>query len=164
MRPVKEITDEIAAVGTNTSMRENMKSKTELPEDSILPLSTRIAESPISAVVLALLLLLTILVFPLLESSESATPERLQTTPVTKIDQIQPPKVNLSPLVQRNYKKTKVVLGMSEAKAVAKIKSLGLVSRITAKDGKFFAVTADYSESRVNLELNKNKVTRITIG
>ena len=55
-------------------------------------------------------------------------------------------------------------LGMSESAAVAFLRSKGLVVRIASRDGEDFMLTADYSESRVNLTIVHSVVTKYTVG
>lgn len=40
----------------------------------------------------------------------------------------------------------------------------GLVYRVAAKDGEFFALTMDYSPTRINVEIEKNIVVKINVG
>ena len=39
-----------------------------------------------------------------------------------------------------------------------------LIYRVTARDGEFFLLTKDYSPNRINVEINKGFITKITFG
>jgi hypothetical protein len=59
------------------------------------------------------------------------------------------------------------VIGMSEEDAVQTIEGISsekLTARITRRDGESYAVTEDYSVSRLNLEIDNDIVTKCTIG
>ena len=45
------------------------------------------------------------------------------------------------------------VLGMTKAEAIAFIESKGLTYRIASEDGESFALTEDYTDSRINLDI-----------
>ena len=45
------------------------------------------------------------------------------------------------------------VLGMTKAAAVSLIEAEGRTSRIASEDGEFFALTEDYRDDRINLEI-----------
>ena len=55
-------------------------------------------------------------------------------------------------------------IGMTEDEAVEAIEGAGLIARVVAKDGEYFAVTADYVTTRVNLVLVSGVVTEATAG
>jgi hypothetical protein len=56
------------------------------------------------------------------------------------------------------------VVGMDEQSAKAYIKTKGFISRVVHRDGQDFIVTADYSTSRINLYVEKNKVFKAVVG
>jgi hypothetical protein len=56
------------------------------------------------------------------------------------------------------------LLGLPESEATKVAMENGWVVRIAARDGEFFMLTQDYSESRVNLSVKNGKVIAITIG
>ena len=56
------------------------------------------------------------------------------------------------------------LVGLGEESAVDAIEAQGLLVRISERDGEAFALTADYSEDRINLVINDGVVTRATIG
>lgn len=61
----------------------------------------------------------------------------------------------------------KEVIGLTEEQAVETIESISsekLTARITRRDDESFAVTEDYSVSRLNLEIDNGLVTKCTIG
>ena len=45
------------------------------------------------------------------------------------------------------------IVGMTKAEAIAYIESFDLVHRIAMEDGEGFALTEDYTDSRINLEI-----------
>jgi len=45
------------------------------------------------------------------------------------------------------------IVGMTKAEAIAAIESAGLSYRIAIEDGEGFALTEDYTDSRINLEI-----------
>jgi hypothetical protein len=45
------------------------------------------------------------------------------------------------------------IMGMTKAEAITYIESKGLAYRIAFEDGEGFALTEDYSDSRINLEI-----------
>ena len=55
------------------------------------------------------------------------------------------------------HAKTKViacqVMGMTKAQAIAYIEAEGLTVRIASEDGESFALTEDYTDSRINLDI-----------
>jgi hypothetical protein len=55
-------------------------------------------------------------------------------------------------------------IGMTEADALDAIEAAGLIARVVAKDGEYFAVTEDYVTTRVNLVLMDGVVTEATAG
>lgn len=56
------------------------------------------------------------------------------------------------------------LVGMTEADAIAVIEEQGWTSRISARDGEYFALTMDFRSDRVNLEIVDGVVTVATIG
>jgi hypothetical protein len=56
------------------------------------------------------------------------------------------------------------LVGMTEAEAIALIEGQGWTSRISARDGEYFALTMDLRTDRVNLEIVDGVVTVATIG
>jgi hypothetical protein len=52
------------------------------------------------------------------------------------------------------------IVGMTKAEAIAFIEDAGLVYRIAYEDGESFALTEDYTDSRINLEI----VTGLVVG
>jgi hypothetical protein len=56
------------------------------------------------------------------------------------------------------------LVGMTEADAIAVIEEQGWTSRISARDGEYFALTMDMRADRVNLEIVDGLVTVATIG
>lgn len=45
------------------------------------------------------------------------------------------------------------IVGMTKAEAIAAIESANLVYRVAMEDGESFALTEDYTDSRINLEI-----------
>jgi hypothetical protein len=45
------------------------------------------------------------------------------------------------------------IVGMTKAEAIAAIEGAGLAYRIAMEDGESFALTEDYTDSRINLEI-----------
>lgn len=45
------------------------------------------------------------------------------------------------------------VMGMTKAEAISYIESKGLTHRIASEDGESFALTEDYTDSRINLDI-----------
>ena len=56
------------------------------------------------------------------------------------------------------------LIGMSEQDAVAKVEATGRVIRIGRRDKETFALTMDYSPTRINIEVDNGKVTSVNIG
>lgn len=56
------------------------------------------------------------------------------------------------------------VVGMTEEQAIEAIEEAGFVARVIARDGEFFAVTEDYSVTRINLVIVDGDVTEATVG
>ena len=59
------------------------------------------------------------------------------------------------------------VLGMTEEVAIQTIEGISseqLTARVVRRDDKSYAVTEDYSLSRINLEIDKGVVTKSSIG
>ena len=55
-------------------------------------------------------------------------------------------------------------LGMSESAGVAYLESKDIRVRIASRDGEDFMLTADYSESRVNLTIVRSIITDYNVG
>jgi hypothetical protein len=55
-------------------------------------------------------------------------------------------------------------VGMTEGDALEAIEEAGLIARVVAEDGEYFAVTEDYVTTRVNLVLVGGVVTEATAG
>lgn len=58
----------------------------------------------------------------------------------------------------------KEVVGLTETEAVAKIDAAGMKSRIRSKNGQAYVGTCDYRMDRVNLTIEKDLVTKATLG
>ncbi len=56
------------------------------------------------------------------------------------------------------------VIGLDESSAIQLIEQRGFCARIIRKDNMWFVVTAEASPSRVNLEIENNKVVNAAIG
>jgi hypothetical protein len=56
------------------------------------------------------------------------------------------------------------LLGFDELVAERCAEDAGLSWRVTARDGEYFAVTADYSPQRVNAVIEKSVVTEASAG
>jgi len=56
------------------------------------------------------------------------------------------------------------LVGFDETAAQGCVEDAGLSWRVIARDGEYFAVTADYSPQRVNTVIKKSVVTEISIG
>jgi hypothetical protein len=59
---------------------------------------------------------------------------------------------------------TKDLVGKSEKNVEYCAAFEGLQYRVAARDGEFFALTMDYSPTRINLEIEKEIVTKISVG
>lgn len=59
---------------------------------------------------------------------------------------------------------TEQLLGKSEKNVEYCATINNLIYRVTAKDGEFFLLTQDYSPIRMNVEINKGFITKITFG
>ena len=51
------------------------------------------------------------------------------------------------------------VVGLDKAEAIAKIEAAGLRVRITQEDDQLFPITMELRSDRINLVINKGKVT-----
>lgn len=58
----------------------------------------------------------------------------------------------------------KTVIGMSEQDAIDKLEAAGLTTRVVYRDGQDLPATKDYSPTRVNLWIEKNIVTKTSVG
>jgi len=54
--------------------------------------------------------------------------------------------------------------GFDEDAAQACVEGAGLAWRVVARDGEFFAVTADYTPQRVNAVIERRVVTTLSVG
>ena len=59
---------------------------------------------------------------------------------------------------------TDSLIGLTEKGAVRKINAAGLKARVRRRDGKSFIGTCDHRMDRVNLEIDKGRVTKARIG
>ena len=75
-------------------------------------------------------------------------------TEITKINQTE----NVEALSEKNLE------GLTFEVAQAKLEAFGAKWRVSSKDGEGQMLTADYNESRFNLEVNNNFVTKVTRG
>lgn len=57
----------------------------------------------------------------------------------------------------------RVLLGMKEAAATAKVRASGCLIRVIARDGRYFAITADFRTNRVNVAIEGGLVTSIGV-
>jgi hypothetical protein len=55
-------------------------------------------------------------------------------------------------------------VGMNEDAGIALLKSHGIASRVSTRDGISLPVTADYSEARVNLSVMHSIITAYSVG
>ena len=56
------------------------------------------------------------------------------------------------------------LIGLSEKSAIAKIKKAGLIARVTRRNKESSPGTPDFDSSRVNLEVDKGRVTKAEVG
>ena len=56
------------------------------------------------------------------------------------------------------------LIGLGEQEAITAIEGEGFIARVVARDGEYFAVTADYSISRINLVIESGSVSEVTVG
>lgn len=56
------------------------------------------------------------------------------------------------------------LIGFDEQAAESCVADAGLIWRVVARDGEFFAVTADYSPQRINVVIDKKVVTEASVG
>ncbi len=59
---------------------------------------------------------------------------------------------------------TKDLVGKSEKNVEYCAAFEGLQYRVAARDGEFYALTMDYSPTRINVEIQKEIVTKINVG
>ena len=59
---------------------------------------------------------------------------------------------------------TNELIGKSEKNVEYCAAFEGLAYRVAARDGEFFALTLDYSPTRINVEIEKDIVTKISVG
>ena len=59
---------------------------------------------------------------------------------------------------------TNELIGKSEKNVEYCAAFEGLAYRVAARDGEFFALTLDYSPTRINVEIEKDIVTKINVG
>jgi hypothetical protein len=81
----------------------------------------------------------------------------------------------ISPMTNENldwFEETAVIVndyaqqlvGFDEKAAETCVENAGLVWRVIARDGEYFAVTADYSPQRINAAIDRSVVTEISVG
>lgn len=58
----------------------------------------------------------------------------------------------------------KQVIGLSEKEAIELAKKYNYVIRVTAEDGEYFLGTCDWREDRINVTLDRGKITSADIG
>ena len=56
------------------------------------------------------------------------------------------------------------LVGMSEGEAVMKVEATGRTIRIARRDKENFAMTMDYRPDRINIEVDADIVTKVTVG
>ena len=56
------------------------------------------------------------------------------------------------------------LIGLAEQEAVDAIEAEGLIARVVAREGEYYAVTEDYSVSRINLVIDSGLVAEATVG
>jgi hypothetical protein len=66
--------------------------------------------------------------------------------------------------LERSEEFAATVIGLTEQEAIDAIEAEGLIARVVARDGEFYAVTEDYSVSRINLVVEAGLVTEATVG
>ena len=66
--------------------------------------------------------------------------------------------------LQRTEEFASTVIGLGEQDAIDAIEAEGLIARVVARDGEYYAVTEDYSVSRINLVIVGGLVTEATVG
>ena len=59
---------------------------------------------------------------------------------------------------------TNELIGKSEKNVEYCAAFEGLAYRVVARDGEFYALTMDYSPTRINVEIEKDIVTKISVG
>lgn len=59
---------------------------------------------------------------------------------------------------------TNELIGKSEKNVEYCAAFEGLAYRVAARDGEFYALTMDYSPTRINVEIEKDIVTKISVG
>ena len=59
---------------------------------------------------------------------------------------------------------TNELIGKSEENVEYCAAFEGLAYRVAARDGEFYALTMDYSPTRINVEIEKDIVTKISVG
>jgi len=59
---------------------------------------------------------------------------------------------------------TRDLVGKSEKNVEYCASFEGLAYRVAARDGEFYALTMDYSPTRINVEIEKEVVTKINVG
>jgi hypothetical protein len=75
-----------------------------------------------------------------------------------------PTDVEMQEQLERTEAFAATVIGMTEAEAITAIEDAGFIARVVARDGEYFAVTEDYSVSRINLVVVDDRVTEATVG
>jgi len=75
-----------------------------------------------------------------------------------------PTEEELQEELQRTEEFALTVIGLAEQDAIDAIEAEGLIARVVARDGEFFAVTADFVYSRINLVIESGQVAEATAG
>lgn len=75
-----------------------------------------------------------------------------------------PSEEELQEQLRRTEEFALTVIGLAEQDAVDAIEAEGLIARVVARDGEFYAVTEDYSVMRINLIVEAGSVTEATVG
>lgn len=66
--------------------------------------------------------------------------------------------------LKRSEEFAATLIGFAEQEAIDAIEAEGLIARVVARDGEYYAVTEDYSVSRINLVIVGGLVTEATVG
>ena len=56
------------------------------------------------------------------------------------------------------------LIGQEEGTVMQQISGMGMIPRITHRDGQSFILTRDYVQDRVNLEVTEGKITNVKLG
>lgn len=82
----------------------------------------------------------------------------------TLVYSVRPPVDDPSAISDETQALAEQVVGMSEATAKAAVEAADHTFRVVARDGEQFAVTEDYSTTRINVTIEDGKVTEATVG